>query len=293
MGSGVQQRRTETRISWRTLMIASVASVAAAFVVSSLWAPGTLIGAAVTPVIVALVSELVRKPIEAVPAPSAALAPLLSRSGDGPAPAGQEGEDEVRAAPIDPPEGEPEPAADTAAAAIDPGSEPADRAAATGEPAPHRHRSAHRRHDAAGEPVVREYARSDYRTWDRRRIKLALVTGALAFAIAVAFFVVADLTTGSAVTGRGGGSSLFSPRKSSDGGSRPATTTTTPGTTTTQQQTTPTAPPAERTTEQPPATTETQPPDTGTTEQPPAQRTAPTPAAPPADEAVPQQQTTP
>lgn len=280
MGDG--QQRAETRISWRTLLIASVASVAAAFVVSSLWAPGTLIGAAVTPVIVALVSELVRKPIEAVPSPSAALAPLRPGVGGEPAPAAQEEDDAVRAAPIESPEEAVEPAPER-------------------EPGAHRHRGAHRRHGADGEPVVREYARSDYRTWDRRRIKLALVTGALAFAIAVAFFVVADLTTGSAVTGRGGGSSLFSPRNSGDDDGRPASTPTTPSETTTQQQpTTTTTPPAQRTTEQPPATTPATPepepeqePAPSTGEQQPAPQSAPAPATPPADEAAPQQQTAP
>jgi hypothetical protein len=257
MGNGGQQR-AESRISWRTLAVASGASVAAAFVVSSLWAPGTLIGAAVTPVIVALVSELLRKPIEVVPAPSAALSPLLPRTGGGPAAAAPEGDD-VRAAPIDPPPDEP---------------------------------------DEPDEPVVREYARSDYRTWDRRRIRLALVTGGLAFLIAVGFFVVADLTTGSAVTGSGGGSSLFSPRKSGgDGGSRPSTTTTTPRETTTQPpQTTQTAPPAQETTEQPPATTPTTPePAPRTTEEPaaPEPAPAPAPATPPSGEAAPQQQPAP
>lgn len=278
---GDGQQRAETRISWRTLVIASTASVAAAFVVSSLWAPGTLIGAAVTPVIVALVSELVRKPIEAVPAPSAALAPLLSRSADGPAPDGEAGE--VRATRIAPPADEPAAGGAGAAAAGEPGAQAA-----------HRHRPPHRRHGAGDGPVMAEYARSDYRTWDRRRIRLALVTGALAFAIAVAFFVIADLTTGSAVTGRGGGSSLFSPRESSDdGGRRPATTTTTPRETKTQpqqqpQQTT-TTPPAERTTEQPPATTPATPEPAPSTGEQPAPQSAPAPATPPADEAAPQQ----
>ncbi|MBB4661323.1 hypothetical protein [Conexibacter arvalis] len=239
-----QEGPAESRISWRTLTVASVASVAAAFLVSSLWAPGTLIGAAVTPVVVALVSELVRKPIEAVPSPSAALAPLRP-SGRGGPPAS------AREHPVAPPV--PEPA------------EPLD---------PTHERPAHgRRSDAeAGREVVHEYPRSDHRGWDRRRIRLALVTGALAFAIAVGFFVVADLTTGSAITGRGGSSSLFSPRQRGGGDERPATTSTTPAEQTTPQQTT--TPPADR------PTTEQETPSPTTEQEAPATRTAPSETAP-------------
>lgn len=248
------QRRSESRISWRTLLVASMASVAAAFVVSALWAPGTLIGAAVTPVIVALTSELLRKPIEAVPSPSAALAPLRPSGHGGPPPAAQEhphADDPV--VPTAPrPDGLP------------PHAEPARR------------------------PVVHQYARSDYRTWDRKRIKLALVTGALAFAIAVAFFVVADLTTGSAVTGRGGSSSLFSPRK--DRNSTPATTTTTEQRrpTTQQQTTTP-----QQTQESQQDQTRTQAaPQSETTTQPQPQPTPTTETPAPLNEAAPEQQST-
>ncbi len=54
-------------ISVTTLIIASAASAAAAFVVSRVWGAGTLIGAAVTPVIVAIVTELLRKPATKLP----------------------------------------------------------------------------------------------------------------------------------------------------------------------------------------------------------------------------------
>jgi hypothetical protein len=46
----------------RTLVIASVASAAAALLVSELWVAGTWIAAALTPVIVTLVSELLNRP---------------------------------------------------------------------------------------------------------------------------------------------------------------------------------------------------------------------------------------
>jgi hypothetical protein len=53
-------------LSVSTLTIASASSLAAAVVVSKLWGGGTLIGAALTPVIVAVVSEGLRKPATVV-----------------------------------------------------------------------------------------------------------------------------------------------------------------------------------------------------------------------------------
>ncbi|MEA2226571.1 MAG: hypothetical protein QOF04_201 [Solirubrobacteraceae bacterium] len=53
-------------VSVATLLIASASSLAAAIVVSRIWGGGTLIGAAVTPVIVALVSEGLRRPAQVV-----------------------------------------------------------------------------------------------------------------------------------------------------------------------------------------------------------------------------------
>ncbi len=49
-----------------TLVIASASSVVAAIVVSRIWGPGTIIGAAATPVIVTFVGELLKKPAEKI-----------------------------------------------------------------------------------------------------------------------------------------------------------------------------------------------------------------------------------
>lgn len=54
-------------ISVVTLVIAAAASASAAFVVSRVWGSGTLIGAAVTPIIVAVVTELLRRPATRLP----------------------------------------------------------------------------------------------------------------------------------------------------------------------------------------------------------------------------------
>lgn len=61
-------RQQQGGLSLQTLVIASAASVAAAIVVHKLWKGGAILGAAVTPVIVAIVSETLRKPVDRVTA---------------------------------------------------------------------------------------------------------------------------------------------------------------------------------------------------------------------------------
>jgi hypothetical protein len=53
-------------LSLQTLAISACASVAAAIVVPLIWAAGTLFAAAVTPVVVALVSEALRRPVHTI-----------------------------------------------------------------------------------------------------------------------------------------------------------------------------------------------------------------------------------
>jgi hypothetical protein len=55
-------REEERRLNLRTLVIASAASATAALVTSRLWIAGTWLAAAMTPVIVTLVSELLHRP---------------------------------------------------------------------------------------------------------------------------------------------------------------------------------------------------------------------------------------
>jgi hypothetical protein len=61
-----REREQGRRLKVRTLAIASVASLTAALVTSRLWIAGTPLAAAATPVIVALVSELLVRPVEVV-----------------------------------------------------------------------------------------------------------------------------------------------------------------------------------------------------------------------------------
>lgn len=267
--AGAEGAQHHSRVSPRTLAIASIGSGTAAYVVSQLWAPGTLIGAAVTPVIVALVSEVVRKPIEAVPAPRVALAPLYPGASEEPATAG--------------------------GAADDPPPLPGPPPPRASSPPPQPEPSPIVPPPPGTEPVVHEYARADYRTYDRQRARIVVATAGLAFLIAVAFYVVADFTTGSPITGGGGSSSLFDPGGKHKSKSQPSTTPTTPTqtqpqpqTTTTPAQTTPqTEQPAPKTTPAPqtePTPAPASPPPATT---PPAQHEATPPAAPGAGSAPP------
>lgn len=60
------QEQPSSRPSLVTLAIASASSVVAAVLVSKIWGPGTIIGAAATPVIVTFVGELLKKPAEKI-----------------------------------------------------------------------------------------------------------------------------------------------------------------------------------------------------------------------------------
>lgn len=68
--TSVEPPRTEVReeprqgLSVQTLIVAATASGAAAVIVSQFWEQGTILASAMTPVVVAIISELVRKPVE-------------------------------------------------------------------------------------------------------------------------------------------------------------------------------------------------------------------------------------
>ena len=69
------QKDSGSGISIQTLAISAAAAVAAAVIVPMIWERGTLIATAMTPVIVALVSEGLRKPAEKI----TAVTPLVTR----------------------------------------------------------------------------------------------------------------------------------------------------------------------------------------------------------------------
>ena len=74
------QQKSGSGLSLQTLGISAAAAVVAATVVPLFWEHGTVIATAMTPVIVALVSEGLRKPVQHV---SAVAARVARRSGTG------------------------------------------------------------------------------------------------------------------------------------------------------------------------------------------------------------------
>jgi hypothetical protein len=64
VSSAQRGTRTSSGISVQTLVIASASSLAAAIVVHEVWRGGAIIGAAITPVIVGIVGEALRRPVD-------------------------------------------------------------------------------------------------------------------------------------------------------------------------------------------------------------------------------------
>jgi cell division septation protein DedD len=195
------QKEKHSGLSVQTLLISAAAAAVAATVVPLIWERGTIFATAMTPVIVALVSEGLRKPVQHV----SAVAPRVARrSGTGAA---------VRRY---------EPAA-----ADTPHPE---RVGARGD-GPERFDPLppHLRDDA---PEVRDDDPYGLRKADRRgpRLKIALVTGLLAFFIAAGVVTATELTLfGGSVSGKQR-TSLFggSKKRSTAKKDEQATPTTTP-----------------------------------------------------------------
>jgi hypothetical protein len=59
-----REARSSSGISIQTLVIASLSSLAAAILVHEVWKGGAILGAAITPVIVGIVSEALRRPVD-------------------------------------------------------------------------------------------------------------------------------------------------------------------------------------------------------------------------------------
>lgn len=175
-----KDERPLSGLSLQTLVIASVASAAASFAASRVWGPGTLISAAATPVVVALVSEFLRSPVQRVSATARKL----------PAPQSLPA---VRKHTI---------GTTTDAAGVKPDPQMA------GEP----HSPSGQRADppASIEPDVDSGTVEPTRAevW-RPRWRLALITGLVAFAIVLALYTVPDLVAGHSITGNGAATTFF------------------------------------------------------------------------------------
>jgi hypothetical protein len=209
-----QDNRPGSGISLQTLIIASLASAAAAFAASRIWGRGTLISAAATPVVVALVSEFLRRPVQTV-ATTAKKVPTVQtlpavRTRTIAAP---EDPNRVNGDPTIPAE-PPSPSVPARPRRVDPA------AAITPNVEP-----------------IKYYGRAD--TW-RPRWRPALATGLVAFAIVVALYTLPDLLAGRSITGNGQPTTFFGVSANVKKKTSPTTTVTTTTPTTTATKTAPT-----------------------------------------------------
>jgi hypothetical protein len=203
-------------------VIAAAASAAAAIVVSHIWKDGTVIAAAMTPVIVSIVKEMLARPLESelVKKPVAKLA-SGSRAVVGTAAGGRIG----RSQPEQRGHGDPLMDGDS----LEPPTEP------------------RRPRTDPGMSPIRTYG-SGQRRRPRINLKVALITGLVGFALAAAVLTLPELIFGGAISSHhsttlfGGGSS----KKTNDSTktkdqknttTQPAQQQTTPGQTTPQQTT--------------------------------------------------------
>lgn len=239
---GTAAKKQREGLSLQTLVIAAVASGIAAIVTSHVWRSGTAVAAAMTPVIVALIKEALQRPLESerVRRPVSKVSEIATARRAVAGAAAARTEAAQRHAPA-------------FGSNVPPPPPPGPRAADAGV-------------ETAGDQLLsprRNYV-SGAGTVPRRRglhVKLAIVTGLLAFVIAALVLTVPELLFGSAVTSShsttifGGGSSKSSQsdkkksdsKTGSDKQNQPKNqgTQTTPSqqqqqpTTTTPQQTTP------------------------------------------------------
>jgi hypothetical protein len=163
------EREEERRHNTRTLAVASLASATAAAVTSQLWIAGTWVAAAVTPVLVALISEAVQRPTERI-----ARAWTSERDSRG-----SRRQSATRAEP----------------------------SAMSGTAGPVRmYRQTERGARPTGRDAGARTTLARPRTISRRRIAIGTVavTGAIAFVIGIALLTTVDLVSGGSV-GKGGG----------------------------------------------------------------------------------------
>jgi hypothetical protein len=223
-------RQQQGGLSITTLAISAIASMAAAIVVHKFWKGGAIYGAAITPVVVALVSESLRRPVDRVTALR----------------------EERRTRP-------------------------------------------HAQRGQVPVPPVTEPARADpYGIWeddrqrsglDPRHVKVALVTGLVAFAIGAFLLTSGELVFGGSVSGGGKKTTIFNgaKKKKKSEEKSPSETTATEATPTDTTATTPTDTTATAPAETTPTTTTPDPTATAPQASPTTPQTVP--AAPPAETA--------
>jgi hypothetical protein len=245
------ERGEERRLNGRTLAIASAASASAALVTSQLWIAGTWIAAALTPVLVALIAELLTRPTERITRALTNDSPAVFPRAEDPAP-------RISRAP------EPDP--DAPPVRISRGPEPNPNA-----PPVRVYRS------GASEPSAAPRG-------GRRRRKIAVgmvaTTAAIAFVIAALLITVPELIAGQSIGQAERGTTLLGgkPRAKRQASEDKQRKEQTPATTTPETTETTTAPDEEQPTATTPAPSETAPQATAPAPQATApQSTTPTP----------------
>ena len=203
-----QAREAERKLSIQTLAIASISSAVAALVVSQFWKGGTAPAAAVTPVIVSLVSELLRKPTEAISARVTTERTAILPEGMG-AGAPTERTEVATAAPARDFEG-PKPAAQERPPPL----------RGTDGPVPSHER------EPREPPVTYHRAGTNGRAGaggGRLPVRVVAVTAALAVLIGAAILTIPELIAGDSLGKTSGGTTLFGGGKKSseDGEERP------------------------------------------------------------------------
>lgn len=205
----------ERGIELTTLFLSAVASAVAAYVTSKVWAPGTLFSAAMSPVIVALVKEGLRKPTEVVAnvVPNVVTTPARWTRGG---------------------VSEPGLVLDPGPGRVDADPARAEAGAAAAQPTasdPHAPHVVLPAAVSAEDGPIRVYSTRA----SRLRWRLALVTGVMGFAVCAVLYTVPELVTGKSITGHRHSTTLFSHRDK-----RPSATTSTSTTATSTAETTPT-----------------------------------------------------
>lgn len=233
------EREQERRLNVRTLTIASAASASAALVTSQLWIAGTWIAAALTPVLVALIAELLTRPTE-----------RISRALTSDRPAGFPVDEDAAPARVArrSPERDPDAPRPRSRRPMPREAAPLDRGprATPGNAAPVR--------------VYRSGAGTPSRGRSRRKIAYGMVaaTAGAAFVIAALLITVPELIAGQSIGQAERGTTLLggTPRAKRHGSEdKQAKGQTTPTETTTEQTQTTTTPETQQTTTTPPPTT--------------------------------------
>ena len=237
-----KDNRPGSGVSLQTLIIASLASAVASFAASRIWGAGTLISAAATPVIVALVAEFLRRPVKTV-ATTAKKVPTVQTF-----PA-------VRKRTIQAPEDPTGGRRDRTRVTTDSATRDEPQSY-SGLPEPHRRVAS----PPAVAPVVDPGTSkpAEVNTW-RPHWRPVVVTGLLAFAIVVALYTVPDLLAGRSITGNGQPTTFFGGSANVMKKSSPTSTVTTTTPTTTVSKTAPTTTTTKTTTTATPTTKTTTP----------------------------------